>query len=356
MTRDSRIEEVIGRWAPRLISNGVPLTDFQEVTNSLKHWDNWCKDWAGRAATHEQMGREALEAGNTISAGQHLETAGVIYHFAKFVFVNDMEQLRATHKKAVECRNLALPYLDPPGDRVQIPYESGHLYGILRKPTGVEKPPVVIMCMGMDSAKEEMSTNEACFHKRSMATLTFDGPGQGEGEYDFAICPEYEKPVGAVLDYLETREDLDLDRIGSWGVSFGGYYAPRATAYQKRLKACISISGPFEYFSLFQRSGTHDVFVKRAHCKSEEEALKIAKRVDLSEAVKEINVPLFVVGGELDTLTPPDHQRRLAHEASGETTLLILDGGNHCANNLRHKYSPHSADWMARHLGAQVGR
>ena len=354
MRRDTKIEEVISRWAPRFISNGVPLTDFQQITNSLEHWDDWCNAWARRAAAHEQMGREALDAGNTISAAQHLETAGVVYHFAKFVFVNDMELLRATHEKAVECRNLALPYLDPPGERVRIPYENGHLYGILRKPNGSEHCPLVIMCMGMDSAKEEMSTNEAHFHKRGIATLTFDGPGQGEGEYDFAICPEYENPVGAVLDYLETRDDLDLDRIGSWGVSVGGYYAPRATAYQKRLKACISVSGPFEYYSLFERSGTNDVFIRRAHCKSKEEALEVAKQVDLSEAVKEITVPLFVVGGEMDTLTPPSHQKRLAQEAPGKTTLLILEGGNHCANNLRHKYSLQSADWMARHLGTRV--
>ena len=117
----------------------------------------------------------------------------MLYHFAKFVFVNDMEQLKATHAKAVECRNLALPCLDPPGERIGIPYKNGTLYGNLRKPAGVERPPLVIMCMGMDSAKEEMGTNEAHFHKRGIATLAFDGPGQGEGEYDFPINPATRK-------------------------------------------------------------------------------------------------------------------------------------------------------------------
>ena len=94
MTRDEKIEAVTGRWAPRFISNGVPLTDYQDVTRSLGNWDDWCHAWAGRAAVHEEMGRKALDAGHTISVAQHLDTAGVLYHFAKFVFVNDMVQLQ----------------------------------------------------------------------------------------------------------------------------------------------------------------------------------------------------------------------------------------------------------------------
>ena len=354
MTRDEKIEAVTGRWAPRFISNGVPLSDYQDVTGSLGSWGDWCHAWAGRAAVHEEMGRKALDAGHTISAAQHLDTAGVLYHFAKFVFVNDMVQLRATHEKAVACRTLALPYLDPPGERVVIPYGGGHLSGILRKPQSIERPPVVILCMGMDSAKEEMSTNEQPFHARGMATLTFDGPGQGEGEYDFPITPEYEKPVGAVLDYIDTRDDIDGTRVGIWGVSFGGYYAPRALAYHRRIRACIAISGPFEFFSHVQEGGElTEVFARRSHASGHDETLAVAKRVDMSEAVKEITQPLFVVAGEYDTLTPPKHQKRLVDETPGDALYWFLRGGNHCANNLRHKYSPQSADWMAGHLKAQ---
>ena len=50
----------------------------------------------------------------------------------------------------------------------------------------------------------------------------------------------------AVIDYIETRRDLDAARIGMWGVSLGGYYAPRAAAFDKRIKACIALGGPFD--------------------------------------------------------------------------------------------------------------
>ena len=346
------VAAVMERWGPRFISNGVPLADYQAVSKAIRSMDDWGPAGAARAETHEAMGMAALEAGNTISAGGHLQTAGVVYHFAKFIMVGDLDQMRVIHAKAVRCRDLALAHIDPPGIRVEIPYAGSKLYGILRKPAGARRPPVVVLCMGMDSAKEEMATNEYHFLVRGMATLTFDGPGQGEAEYEFPILPEYEAAVAAVIDYLETRDDVDAARVGLWGVSFGGYYAPRAAAFEPRAKACIGISGPFNFGPLFRASGGNEVFRVRAHAKTMEEAFEIADRVDLTGIAANITCPLMLIGGGLDTMAPPSEQQRLADAASGPSQALILEDGNHCANNVRYKYSPQSADWMAGHLGA----
>src|SRR5689334_15164875 len=244
--KDPRVEAAISHWAPRFVINGVPLTDFQEVTASVERWEDWCNAWSARAQIHEELGEKAYAEGFKLSAGEHWTRAAVCYHFGKFLFVNDMAQLKQAHMKSVECRNRALPLLRPPGERVAIPYEGKSLYGNLRKPKGVAKPPLVVMCMGLDSAKEEMDDYENRFLVRGLATLAFDGPGQGEAEYDFAVCPEYEKPAKAVVDYVMTRSDVDTSRLGVWGVSLGGYYAPRAAAFEKRFRACVALSGPFQ--------------------------------------------------------------------------------------------------------------
>ena len=162
----------------------------------------------------------------------------------------------------------ALPHLDPAGERVEIPYEGTRLYGILRKPRGVAHPPIVVMCMGLDSAKEEMDAYESIFLARGMATLAFDGPGQGEAEYELPIRGDYEKPVGSVVDWLETRTDIDHSRIGLWGVSLGGYYAPRAAAFEKRVKACIALSGPYDWAGRLAA-------LQRAHARSVPRARKM---------------------------------------------------------------------------------
>src|SRR6185369_15984566 len=174
--KDKRVEIALRAWAPRFVASGVPLADFEEVTGSISRWDEWCAAWSARAAVHEEIGRQALADGYNISAAGHLTRAALCYHFGKFMFVHDLAQMKAAHAKTVECRNLALPHLDPPGERVTIPYETTQLAGILRKPKGRTKPPVVVMCVGLDSTKEEMDVYESIMLARGLATLVFDGP------------------------------------------------------------------------------------------------------------------------------------------------------------------------------------
>lgn len=351
--RDRRIEIAIHHWAPRFVSSGVPLTDFEEVTSSLTRWDDWCAAWSARALIHEKLGREALAAGYRLSAGEHLTRAAILYHFGKFMFVHDIEQMRRAHRKVIECRQDALPLLPWPGERVEMPYEGKRLAGILRKPSGPGPHPVVVMCVGLDSTKEELDVYENVFLARGLATLSFDGPGQGEAEYDIPIRGDYEVAVKAVVDYIAGRRDLDAGRIGLWGVSLGGYYSARAAAFEKRIRACISLSGPYNWVETFDGRNelSREAFRVRSHCRTMEEAREVAKTLTLEGVAKQITCPIFVVGGELDNLTPPHNARRIAAEVSGPCELLIVEGGNHVANNRRYMFQNRTADWMADRLG-----
>ncbi|HEX9034170.1 MAG TPA: hypothetical protein VF834_20195, partial [Streptosporangiaceae bacterium] len=111
---DSRVTTAISHWAPRFIANGIDYNDFVRVTASIEHWESWCEQWCQAGSEHEKLGRIALDEGRTRSAGSHLAQASVYYHFAKFLFVDDLSQLRAAHSLAVECLTDALPFLDPP--------------------------------------------------------------------------------------------------------------------------------------------------------------------------------------------------------------------------------------------------
>jgi 2,6-dihydroxypseudooxynicotine hydrolase len=351
-TKDKRVEIAIHNWAPRFVSAGVPLDDFNEVTAAIHAWDEWCAVWSKRAAIHEDLGRKALAEGYTLSAAGHLTRASLCYHFGKFMFVHDIDQMRAAHEKVVECRNLALPYLDPPGERVAIAYESRELYGILRRPEGIDTPAVVIMCVGLDSTKEELDVYEDIFLQRGMATLVFDGPGQGEAEYDLPIRGDYEAPVQAVIEYIKSRADLDPERIGIMGVSLGGYYSARAAAFDKRLKACLSFSGPYSWVEIFDGRNelSREAFRVRSHSRTMEEAREKAQTLTLEGAAMNITCPIYIVAGELDRLTPPANAERIAAEVAGPKVLQIVQGGNHVVNNRRYMYQTQAADWMAQQL------
>ena len=161
--KDERVKTAIAHWAARFIANGVPYADFIEVTGNITRWDQWCGAWAERGKIHEALGELAVSQGHHLSAGEHFTRAGVCYHFGKFLFVDDITQMKAVHSRAIYCRNQALPYLRPPGVRVEIPFKGAVLAGNLRKPEGKDRPPLVIMLMGLDSAKEEMDDYEISF-------------------------------------------------------------------------------------------------------------------------------------------------------------------------------------------------
>lgn len=352
MTRDARVEAAIANWAPRFVANGVPYPDFAEVTAGIERWEDWCRAWSDRAAVHRDLGYDALAAGYGRTAGEHLVRAGVEYHFAKYLFVDDLDQLRAAHREAVACHCAALPHIDPPGERVEIPYGDHRLAGVLRIPAGDRPAPVVVMIMGLDSAKEEMGTNEQHFLDRGLATLAFDGPGQGEGEYDLTIRHDYEVPVAAVLDWLGMRPDLDDDRVGLWGVSLGGYYAPRAAAFEPRVRACIALSGPYDLGAAWDGLPglTRRAFEVRSGAADADDARRRAGALTLVGVAGRIRCPLLVVFGGRDRLFSVDGARRLVAEASGPAELLLVEDGNHVVNNRPYRYRSQSADWMAERL------
>ena len=92
---DDRVAAAISHWAPRSTANCVTAPDFERITADIREWPGWCAAWSAAATGYEKLGRDALAAGHERSAGAHLSRAAVYYHFAKFVFVDDMGQLRA---------------------------------------------------------------------------------------------------------------------------------------------------------------------------------------------------------------------------------------------------------------------
>jgi pimeloyl-ACP methyl ester carboxylesterase len=358
---DNRVAMAISHWAPRFTTNGVTAGDFERITSGLASWDDWCAGWSAVAAEHEQLGRDALAARRGMSAGAHLSQAAVYYHFAKFLFVNDLGQMRAAHLKAVTCLTDALPFLDPPGRRVEIPFDGSRLAGILRLPApeaGEGPYPAMIMIPGLDSAKEELRSTEELFLERGIATFSVDGPGQGEAEYDLAIRGDWEVPGSVVIDYLHTEPAIDPGRIGVWGVSLGGYYAPRVASGDERVKACVALAGPYDFAENWDRLPilTREAFRVRSFSPDLETARARAAALSLAGRAELIRCPLLAVMGQLDRLIPWQHAQRLVGEAGGPAELLLLEQGNHGCANLApfHRYL--TADWAAGQLGARVSR
>jgi 2,6-dihydroxypseudooxynicotine hydrolase len=348
--QDVLVKEAIAHWAPRFTTNGVAVADFNNVTASVMKWADWSDAWVAAGSVHEQLGREAIEQERFLSAGNHLSTAAVYYHFGKFVFVDYPDKMKHAHELAVQCLNDALPYLRPSGERITIEYKGFPMPGILRKPVGAVRPAVVIMISGLDSTKEELRSTEQLFLDRGMATFSIDGPGQGESEYALPIEAEWENVGTAIVDWIETRDDLDADRIGVWGVSLGGYYAPRIVTGEHRIKACAALAGPYDWGQVWDGLAelTRRTFTFRAHKDSQEEAHEYGRSLSLEGRTGDIRCPMMVIFGAKDRLIPPDGAERLAAETGAY--LLMLPDGNHGCMNVAAKHRNKTADWMSAQL------
>jgi dienelactone hydrolase len=348
---DERVSSATAHWAPRFIANGTDYPDFVATLARIDDWAGWCAEWGRTAEQYEQLAARAEAADQPLTAGGAWRRAALCWHWGKFVFMDDLDQQRAAHERTVACFARGALALSPPAHRVEIPYGTASIAGYLRRPAGVDNPPVVIMAPGLYSVKEELQPTADHLLQRGMATLAIDGPGQGEAEYTLAIEPAYEHVATAVCDWLVNCADVDSNRIGFFGVSLGGYYAARAAAYEPRLRATAMLCGPYRFDLDWDDLPdlTRAAFQQRSGAKNPDEARRLAGTLTLEDAAPAITNPLLVVHGRRDRLIPAHHAERLVAEAPG-AELLMYDDGNHGITN--HPFESRSAiaDWLAGHL------
>jgi pimeloyl-ACP methyl ester carboxylesterase len=331
------------------VQAGVDYSDFVVTTAGVEHWEDWHAAWCRNADMHAGL---AGEAGSRLTAGEAWSRATVAYHFAKFVWMVDPELSRAAADKAVAAMAKTHEYLDPGAERIEVPFDGGRVVGNLRRPSEEARPPLVLLIPGLDSTKEEFFRLENVFLDRGMATLSMDGPGQGESGYDLPIRPDYDVAATAMLDAISDRTDVDLGRIGLFGVSLGGYYAPRVLAFEPRVKAGVGLSGPYRFSDIWDDvpPQTRETFVAKSFSKDEDEGRAKAAELDLSGVAERIRQPYLAITGKLDRLIPWEQTERAAREAPNGTFLLHEDGNHGCAN-VPYKTRPVAADWLREQLG-----
>lgn len=211
----------------------------------------WVREWVQLAERCLKQGAEFASQGNHEKARLAYEKASMYYGIAKFPVINHPAK-QAAYRKCIETYLKAAVYLDPPLERVTIPFEGKQIVGYLRRPKGVSRPAVAIATGGVDVYKEERNTSELL--DSGLAAFSTDMPGNGECPLWYA--PDAERFYSAVIDYLLTREDVDAKRLGIIGRSYGGYWAAKmAYVENKRIRAAVEWGGPIHY--TFQEDWLH---------------------------------------------------------------------------------------------------
>ena len=348
----AKVETVVANWFPRFLANGLDYLDVRRTLDLVDGWEDWAPAWTSTADTYATLGQQALASGHRVTAAEHLRRAALTLQFAQFVLTDQPERRRELQRRQAELYATCAPLLDPPAVRLQVAYPGGEVVGYLRVPCGGGRPGLVVLLPGLESTKEQFSTYEPYFLRRGVATLSVEGPGQGEGglgtPFRTAVYAEAMTAVGAALAGLE---GVDPTRVVVLGTSFGGYLALRYAELVPGLHGVVDIAGPYDLTAFDDlQEVTRDGFRDFVGACDLEHARDLLSDVTLEAALPRLEVPVLVVHGEHDPIIPVAHAQRIITQLGARAQARIEPDGNHSCNNLATIVRPAVADWVADSL------
>jgi Prolyl oligopeptidase family len=213
-------------------------------------------DFEGAYLAFKEAGDEARALAEESASHGHRESARQAYLWAQnfydssTYFVDgskDANRFLPTWELLYDCWLKSLPFFVPPIEPVSIPYEQTQLHGFFfRGKSTARQRPLLILVNGSDGSLLDMWLwGGAGALARGYDCLTFDGPGQGYALWKDKLYfrPDWEKVISPVIEYALSRSEVDPKRIAIQGISQGGYWVPRAVAFEKRIAAAIADPG-----------------------------------------------------------------------------------------------------------------
>ncbi|MDR0596774.1 MAG: alpha/beta hydrolase [Clostridiales Family XIII bacterium] len=224
-------------------AGAAELGECIETMGRIKEndFESWTEEWAKTAGFAAEYAESRLKQGDRTAARKAFMRASNYYRMAVFYTVHTDPRHRSLWLKSTEAFRGMTELMEHPVERVAIPFEDAVLPGYF-VPSGTEGRPTLIAIGGFDSTKEEIYCwlGQAA-HDYGWNCLIFEGPGQWGALMEnpgLVFRPDYERPVGAAVDYLMTRNDIDNGKLAIVGYSMGGYLCVRG-ALDPRIRACI---------------------------------------------------------------------------------------------------------------------
>ncbi|MFN8453508.1 MAG: alpha/beta fold hydrolase [Anaerolineae bacterium] len=350
--------DIFFRLSRAAIGTNIDYSEIQRIVARIKSLRTWYNAWQQSADHFAGLAEQAETQGHHITAGEHYLRAALLYHFAQlFTRPEDSHRIEGQKRRVAYYRK-ACPYLHPAVEPVEITFGEIRLPGYLRRPMGIETPPVVLMIPGANSVKEELHNWGEELVKRGMATLAFDGPGQGELAARHGGPPlrfeTYHRAVSTVIDYLETRPDIDPKRLAAWGQSTGGQLAIRAAAHDSRITTVVSLGGGYDFRLEMAPTTPADVREEgrdlHGFTSFAEAEAYIRQYGSLQGVVNKLRCPLLLIHGGQDNIVALEELEQIQQEAASPTQLKIYEDGNHSVCNRNLEMSAFMADWLADQL------
>ncbi|MDN4479172.1 alpha/beta fold hydrolase [Demequina sp. SYSU T00039] len=316
--------------------------------------------------------KEDVRLGRRINAGDKYYRASLYVSQAERLQSPQWEGRKAAYQKSIDLLLTHVELSGAPFTTVEIPYEGASLPGYFYAadpaavPAGA-KAPVVIQWNGLDSTKEMMYYSQfpQMLARRGVSTLMVDTPGSGEALRMRGLQARYDTEAwaAACVDYLETRDDVDLAKVGLVGWSLGGYYAPRAAAFEKRISLVVAWGANHDWAAVqrrrVEREGENPVPHYWKHvfwvwgASDLDDFMERTKDMHLDGVAERITVPFLITHGANDRQIPVAMAHRSYEQAvnSPKRELRIFDepegGTEHISIDHMAYVAAYISDWVS---------
>jgi esterase FrsA len=246
--KERTIEEIKVEAIHRAETGGYPLigldpNDVREAFKSInsRDPDEWAAGFIG-VADHYMAEAKANEKTDPAKANADYIRAWHLYSFGRWPVDSSPGKKRA-YALSLEAFRAHARFMDPPLEVVHIPFEGKEIIGYLRFPKNARGPvPMVMAINGLDSRKEDLTESFSAILPYGIGYIAVDGPGTGQAP--IKVSPTAERMLLRVLDYLQTRPEVDHTRIAMHGVSWGAYWGTKMSIVAHDRLKCVSVQSP----------------------------------------------------------------------------------------------------------------
>lgn len=333
------------------------------------------ESWVHMADKLCALAEEDEALGRSLSAGDKYNRAATYLMTAERLQAHDAPGRLPLYQRFLDIFHRGLRLTGENCKRVEIPYNGGHLSALYIRADGASRSaPMLVQVNGLDSTKEMKYRVglPGWLARRGVSSLVVDQPGTGEALRLHGMTARYDSEhwASAIVDWLETQGDVDRLRIGLEGVSLGGYFCPRAVAFEPRF-ACGVVWGANHDWRDVQkkrlaREGNFPVPHYWEHvqwvwgAQDREDFMRIAEQVHLDGVLDRIRVPFLVTHGEKDSQIPLAWAHRTYEQLinSPRRELKVFTdregGAQHSSFDNSANAGAFIADWVAEALGGHT--
>ena len=371
---DNTIRAVGMDWdQPRSIYLAAPCgpeasADFAMIRQRITKLADASPTFEAVARRRQARAEAAEQNGDLVTARENYFMASIHWGAAQWPLDTNNEQNRTYNGRKRECYTKYAALADHRVEAAWIPLPGGQqLPAWLHLPPGYRggRLPVVVSLPGMDSFKEiGVAMYGDRWLSRGLAVLALDGPGQYESPVlgVYFSMPAWIATGPAVVSWLMARPEIDPDRIGFSGNSFGSFFGTIAAAHEPRIRA-VSVSAVCHepgFHTIFEEaSPTFKMrFMYMSGITDEAEFDELREGMTWEGHAERIRAPYLCVAGEFDELSPLPHTERLMQLLQGPKRLVVYQDSRHSVGNVpATNLGPFPpvlmADWMAATLAGK---